>query len=145
MHFGKTYASILASLPPDLQADAIEYRTLKKIIRLVVAELDALGLGPEVLHRIQIIPAASAPDSGAQSTDGVSKAEERGETEGGEAEVLTGDLAAALHLDEDDSAPVQVLYELATRSDGVVEPRLRLRLPPRSPSPLSSDEHPVPG
>lgn len=43
MHFSKTYAQLLLSLPPDLRDNAIEYRQLKKLINKVVKELTSLG------------------------------------------------------------------------------------------------------
>lgn len=43
MHFSKTYAQLLSSLPPDLRDNAIEYRQLKKLINQVVQELTSLG------------------------------------------------------------------------------------------------------
>lgn len=46
MHFSKTYAQLLSSLPPDLKENAIEYRQLKKLINQVVEELTSLGRCP---------------------------------------------------------------------------------------------------
>ena len=43
MHFSKTYAQLLSSLPPDLRDNAIEYLQLKKLINQVVQELTSLG------------------------------------------------------------------------------------------------------
>ena len=43
MHFSKTYAELLLSLPPAMRANAIEYRKLKKLINQVVSELTQLG------------------------------------------------------------------------------------------------------
>ena len=43
MHFSKTYAQLLLTLPPELRESAIQYRQLKKIINEIVAELTALG------------------------------------------------------------------------------------------------------
>lgn len=43
MHFSKTYAQLLLTLPPDLRESAIQYRQLKKIINQIVAELTSLG------------------------------------------------------------------------------------------------------
>ncbi|EMD32419.1 hypothetical protein CERSUDRAFT_118760 [Gelatoporia subvermispora B] len=54
MHFSKTYAQLLYSLPPEFRDSAIEYRQLKKLINQVVKELNGLGLSPEVLqHALQ--------------------------------------------------------------------------------------------
>ncbi|KAJ7176466.1 SPX domain-containing protein [Mycena filopes] len=50
MHFSKTYAQLLADLPPELSENAVQYRQLKKLINQVVSELALLGLGPTVLH-----------------------------------------------------------------------------------------------
>jgi len=50
MHFSKTYAQILLTLPPELRDNAISYRQLKKLINQVVEELSALGFTPDVLH-----------------------------------------------------------------------------------------------
>ncbi|KAJ7025555.1 SPX domain-containing protein [Mycena alexandri] len=50
MHFSKTYAQLLAELPPELSENAVQYRQLKKLINQVVSELALLGLGPTVLH-----------------------------------------------------------------------------------------------
>ncbi|KAJ3569146.1 hypothetical protein NP233_g5238 [Leucocoprinus birnbaumii] len=52
MHFSKTYAQLLANLPPELQQNAIQYRQLKKIINQIVQELSSLGLNPALLHEL---------------------------------------------------------------------------------------------
>ncbi|PPQ82687.1 hypothetical protein CVT25_009417 [Psilocybe cyanescens] len=52
MHFSKTYAQLLLSLPPELRDNAIEYRQLKKIINQIVNELSGLGLKPAILHEL---------------------------------------------------------------------------------------------
>ncbi|KAI8973169.1 SPX domain-containing protein [Trametes punicea] len=52
MHFSKKYAELLLTLPPELRESAVQYRQLKKLIHQIVAELDALGLSPVVLHRL---------------------------------------------------------------------------------------------
>ncbi|KIK52382.1 hypothetical protein GYMLUDRAFT_49974 [Collybiopsis luxurians FD-317 M1] len=54
MHFSKTYAKLLLDLPPELRQNAIQYRQLKKLINQVVLELDELGLGPDVLHKLLV-------------------------------------------------------------------------------------------
>ena len=46
MHFSKTYAQLLLTLPPELRESAIQYRQLKKIINQIVAELTSLGQPP---------------------------------------------------------------------------------------------------
>ncbi|KAJ6447875.1 hypothetical protein C8R45DRAFT_850636 [Mycena sanguinolenta] len=50
MHFSKTFAEILASLPPELAENAVDYRRLKKLINELVTELASVGLGPAVLQ-----------------------------------------------------------------------------------------------
>ncbi|KAF9007547.1 hypothetical protein BDQ17DRAFT_221387 [Cyathus striatus] len=52
MHFSKTYAQLLLSLPPELRDNAIQYRQLKKLINQIVRELSSLGLDPTLLHEI---------------------------------------------------------------------------------------------
>ncbi|KAH9855529.1 SPX domain-containing protein [Lenzites betulinus] len=99
MHFSKTYAQLLLTLPPDLRESAIQYRQLKKIINQIVAELTALGLSPDVLHQV-LQPPSAAADKGKQRAD-----------------------ADPVHA----SAGSRVIYELANVADHV-EPRLRLRL-----------------
>jgi len=68
MHFSKSYAQILLSLPPELRENAISYRQaspslhrpsffpdsnppkLKKLVNQVVRELKFLGFSPEVVR-----------------------------------------------------------------------------------------------
>ncbi|KAH7102549.1 SPX domain-containing protein [Auriculariales sp. MPI-PUGE-AT-0066] len=52
MHFGKSFDQILSSLPEDYQAQSINYKKLKKLIRAVVIELEAEGLSPELLQEL---------------------------------------------------------------------------------------------
>ncbi|KNZ77851.1 hypothetical protein J132_03360 [Termitomyces sp. J132] len=52
MHFSKTYAQLLLSLPPEIRENAIQYRQLKKLIHDVVRELASLGLTPSILHEL---------------------------------------------------------------------------------------------
>ncbi|KAG6844396.1 hypothetical protein H0H87_007208 [Tephrocybe sp. NHM501043] len=56
MHFSKTYAQLLLSLPPELRDNAIQYRQLalqlKKLINQIVLELSSLGLSPAILHEL---------------------------------------------------------------------------------------------
>ncbi|KAG6837021.1 hypothetical protein H0H93_016228 [Arthromyces matolae] len=52
MHFSKTYAQLLLSLPPEISENAIQYRKLKKLINDVVRELTSLGLSPDVLQEM---------------------------------------------------------------------------------------------
>jgi hypothetical protein len=110
MHFAKTYAAQLKSLPPELRHGVIEYRTLKKLIRQVVDELEAVGLSPEILQSVRL--RSSLEDNA--SSIGVEVA--------GEGQ----DLAKLLRLNADERAPVDVLYEFHTRADGTLEPRIRI-------------------
>ncbi|KAJ6447872.1 hypothetical protein C8R45DRAFT_884436 [Mycena sanguinolenta] len=50
MHFSKTFAEVLASLPAEFAENAVDYRQLKKLINELVTELASLGLGPAVLQ-----------------------------------------------------------------------------------------------
>ncbi|KAF9652502.1 hypothetical protein BDM02DRAFT_3089024 [Thelephora ganbajun] len=50
MHFSKSYAQTLLSLPPELRENAISYRQLKKLINQVVQELTFLGFSPEFIR-----------------------------------------------------------------------------------------------
>ncbi|KAF8342720.1 SPX domain-containing protein [Cantharellus anzutake] len=52
MKFGKTYTTLLASLPEAWRESAIEYIKLKKIIGNTVKELEEIGLDPNTLHQI---------------------------------------------------------------------------------------------
>ncbi|OCF40996.1 hypothetical protein I317_05195 [Kwoniella heveanensis CBS 569] len=56
MKYGKEFQQILesSSFPPDWKESAIEYRQLKKLIKNVVSELTAMGLSPNVLHRLLV-------------------------------------------------------------------------------------------
>lgn len=56
MKYGKEFQSILESstFPDDWKHSAIEYGKLKKIIKDVVAELESMGLSPEVLNRLLV-------------------------------------------------------------------------------------------
>ncbi|KAI0368509.1 hypothetical protein BV20DRAFT_969138 [Pilatotrama ljubarskyi] len=100
MHFSKTYAQLLLTLPPELRESAIQYRQLKKIINQIVAELTALGLSPDVLQRV-VQPPPAANDKGKQR-------------EGSSGPAATGP---------------RVIYEFANVQNHV-EPRLRLCLDP---------------
>ncbi|KAI0666362.1 SPX domain-containing protein [Trametes maxima] len=59
MHFSKTYAQLLLTLPPELRESAIQYRQLKKIINQIVAELTSLGLSPDILQHVPHHPSSS--------------------------------------------------------------------------------------
>lgn len=54
MKFGKTYMETMAdpSFPKEWREGAIEYKHLKKLINGVVAELESLGLGADVLREL---------------------------------------------------------------------------------------------
>jgi hypothetical protein len=130
MHYSKSYAALLQSLPPELRADAIEYRALKKLVKQVADELGALGLGPDVLARLLAVDNAqghAAADEAALAAEtalpGPEADGERGAT-WSTLEELKGVLGEDLEL-------VQVLYEFETRGDAI-EPRLRLRIAPKS-------------
>ncbi|CDO73928.1 hypothetical protein BN946_scf185016.g85 [Trametes cinnabarina] len=116
MHFSKTYAQLLLTLPPELRQSAIQYRQLKKIINQIVAELNALGLSPDVLHKV-LQPQQDTDDSG----KGKGKQKET----------------------DDEHTRASIVYEFTTVADHV-EPRLRLRLqsdhlpPSDAPGPSSS-------
>ncbi|KAI0354010.1 hypothetical protein OH77DRAFT_1426416 [Trametes cingulata] len=113
MHFSKTYSQLLLTLPPELRESAIQYRQLKKIINQIVAELTALGLSPDLLHRV-VQPPTAPDDKGKQKEGAPSDAHAHGP---------------------------RVIYEFANVQDHV-EPRLRLRLDPDpdpDPELLSSD------
>ncbi|KAI0654969.1 SPX domain-containing protein [Cubamyces menziesii] len=68
MHFSKTYSQLLLTLPPELRQSAIQYRQLKKIINQIVAELNALGLSPDILQNV-VQPPPHAADKGKQRED----------------------------------------------------------------------------
>ncbi len=127
MHFSKTYAQLLLTLPPELRESAIQYRQLKKIINQIVAELTALGqplsprrslfrsplagLSPDILQGV-LQPPPAANDKGKQRE---------------------GSPPAPPH---DISGP-RVVYELAHVADHV-EPRLHVYLQPQDPSSSST-------
>jgi hypothetical protein len=58
MKFGKSYMETLAnpSFPQEWREGAIEYKQLKKLINGVVAELESLGLGADVLRDLMVPP-----------------------------------------------------------------------------------------
>ncbi|KAI9066199.1 hypothetical protein FKP32DRAFT_1589942 [Trametes sanguinea] len=99
MHFSKTYAQLLLTLPPELRQSAIQYRQLKKIINQIVAELNALGLSPDILQKVL------QPQQQADEGNGKGKQKET----------------------DDEHARARIVYEFTTVADHV-EPRLRLRL-----------------
>ncbi|SPO26740.1 uncharacterized protein UTRI_04048_B [Ustilago trichophora] len=58
MKFGKTYMETMAdpSFPEEWRNGALEYKHLKKLINGVVAELESIGLGADVLRELLIRP-----------------------------------------------------------------------------------------
>jgi hypothetical protein len=156
MHFSKTYAALLLSLPSELREDVIEYRALKKLINKVVAELDAFGLSHDVLQRVQVVRVKAEP--GLASTPSAPPGstivtEELGNASTGELpsplastpsscleegeeveveEILTNghELSEMLKLSISDSSPVEIIYELAVCADKTLQPRLCLRIVP---------------
>ncbi|KAL1407748.1 hypothetical protein Q8F55_007182 [Vanrija albida] len=69
MKFGKEFQHLLeaSDFPDDWKHSAIEYGKLKKLIKNVVAELEGMGLPPEVLHKLLVTEqgAAAATVAGA--------------------------------------------------------------------------------
>ncbi|KAF9244265.1 SPX domain-containing protein [Melanogaster broomeanus] len=107
MHFSKTYAQLLLSLPPELRDNAIQYRQLKKLINQVVTELNTLGLSPSVLQQLL----------------------EHGETIVGPASLreLGGSLDCVTSEGRESTLQPTIVYEIASKST-YLEPRLRLSL-----------------
>jgi len=58
MKFGKTYMETMAdpSFPEEWRNGALEYKHLKKLINGVVAELESIGLGADVLRELLVRP-----------------------------------------------------------------------------------------
>lgn len=131
MHFAKTYALQLETLPPELRHGVIEYRTLKKLIRQVVDELGTAGLSPDVLQSVRM-----------QSTsdDGVTRAGEIDTKVLGQGQ----DVVHLLNLNADEQAPVEVIYEFHTRADGTLEPRIRISVAYSSHMDTSAEGLPTP-
>lgn len=69
MKFGKSYMETLASpsFPQEWREGAIEYKQLKKLINGVVAELESLGLGAEVLRDLIVPPEEDDVDTSASA------------------------------------------------------------------------------
>ncbi|KAG6827122.1 hypothetical protein H0H92_013142 [Tricholoma furcatifolium] len=107
MHFSKTYAQLLLSLPPELRENAIQYRQLKKLINQIVLELASLGLSPALLQELL---ESSKAELG--SSDGKLGAEVEASTFG------LGPAQRRQHLPK-------VVYEV-TDGLGHIEPHLRL-------------------
>jgi hypothetical protein len=117
MHFGKSYAQLLQTLPPDLRENAIEYGQLKKLIKQVVSELSSHGLSPDILH--QLLQSSSAESSG----PGASNAKGKGRAE--DSDLPTVREVAQFVRDADSRGSVKVLYEVDADHDKI-EPRLRI-------------------
>ncbi|KAI0056140.1 hypothetical protein BV25DRAFT_1995787 [Artomyces pyxidatus] len=120
MHFAKTYADLLLTLPPELRDNAIEYRKvslpaalslatpvtaaqLKKLIRDIVHELETIGLSPEVLQRLL---SRASPQEG-KGKEGVI-VDER---------------------DVDGPPYPKIAYEVAQADSQTIEPRLHFWIP----------------
>ncbi len=58
MKFGKTYMETMAdpAFPEEWRNGALEYKHLKKLINGVVAELESIGLGADVLRELLVRP-----------------------------------------------------------------------------------------
>ncbi|CBQ73668.1 conserved hypothetical protein [Sporisorium reilianum SRZ2] len=65
MKFGKTYMETMAdpAFPEEWRNGALEYKHLKKLINGVVAELESIGLGADVLRELLIRPEDEQSDS----------------------------------------------------------------------------------
>ncbi|KAF6767559.1 SPX, N-terminal [Kalmanozyma brasiliensis GHG001] len=68
MKFGKTYMETMAdpAFPEEWRNGALEYKHLKKLINGVVAELESIGLGADVLRELLVRP---EDESGSSSHD----------------------------------------------------------------------------
>ncbi|KAK0544871.1 hypothetical protein OC845_005374 [Tilletia horrida] len=68
MKFAKTYIETLASshFPEEWKRGAVDYKQLKKLINGVVAELESLGLGADVLKDLLVPPAEEVSSTAAQ-------------------------------------------------------------------------------
>lgn len=91
MKFGKSYMETLAnpSFPQEWREGAIEYKQLKKLINGVVAELESLGLGADVLRDLMVPPEES--------------------NKGIEHSVATGQAAVAPDSDQEDAVKIEKL------------------------------------
>ncbi|KAJ3717986.1 SPX domain-containing protein [Lentinula raphanica] len=115
MHFSKTYTQLLLDLPPELRENAIQYRQLKKLINQVVLELSALGLHPDVLHRL--LDDETQADLKGKQKEATSDADPTG-----------------LHP--------KVIYEFNSKS-GKIEPQLRIWINSSLPPTPSSSKAPL--
>ncbi|KAF8874442.1 SPX domain-containing protein [Infundibulicybe gibba] len=122
MHFSKTYAQLLESLPLELRENAIQYRQLKKLINQIVRELSALGLGPTVLEGLFL---EAERNMSSPSMDSISS----DESTSGLAEVdetVGEDVQRKEERHEELHGP-KVVYEVS-RGEAGIEPRLRVWL-----------------
>ena len=126
MHFSKTYAQLLVTLPPEFRNDAFEYRKvrlgeshrrptdsdtfnfqLKRLINQTALELDSLGLSPSLLRSLH--------GDGDPGHDPVQSEEQ--------------DEISTLPVDSEGVSSASykhtIVYEIALNSS-VPEPRLRL-------------------
>lgn len=89
MKFGKSYMETLASpsFPQEWREGAIEYKQLKKLINGVVAELESLGLGADVLRDLMV-----PPDGNADARPNGETTAQESEEEGGGMEKLNLDV-----------------------------------------------------
>ncbi|TDL24707.1 hypothetical protein BD410DRAFT_785400 [Rickenella mellea] len=122
MHFSKTYAQLLLTLPSELRENAIEYRQLKKLINQMVQELGTLGLSPQVLQ--SLLHTTDCP-SATLSVDDLAERALGDGTDPSSSKILT-----------EGNHHSKAVYELI-RGDGRIEPRLRLWVGTRQ----STDKH----
>ncbi|SNX84966.1 uncharacterized protein MEPE_03675 [Melanopsichium pennsylvanicum] len=75
MKFGKTYMETMAdpSFPEEWRSGALEYKHLKKLINGVVAELESIGLGADVLRELLIRPEDGADGTTLSSSNSTTK------------------------------------------------------------------------
>ncbi|EIN05532.1 hypothetical protein PUNSTDRAFT_137637 [Punctularia strigosozonata HHB-11173 SS5] len=123
MHFGKSYAQLLQTLPLDLRENAIEYRQLKKLIRQIVDELASHGLSPEVLH--QLLQSSTEPTDTSKGCDAANIGKGKGKEKATDADTPTVKELSQFMQDASSRSSVRVLYEVNTDHDRI-EPRLRI-------------------
>ncbi|KIJ39266.1 hypothetical protein M422DRAFT_49674 [Sphaerobolus stellatus SS14] len=127
MHFAKTYSQLLLTLPNEFRNSAIEYRQLKKLIKELVAELEALGLTPDVLQDLlQRENVADGASKGKERAHGERSADANAEP------LLSVSLPESVVTESRislSSSPARVIYELEdVDHKGEIVPRLRLWL-----------------
>ncbi|KAG6376690.1 hypothetical protein JVT61DRAFT_1705 [Boletus reticuloceps] len=121
MHFSKTYAQLLLTLPPEFRNNAFEYRKLKQLINQIVLELDSLGLAPSFLRSLH--------DHGPE--DGLAHVEEHHD---GTLTVDSESVSGTSHRQT-------IVYEIVWNTS-VLQPRLRLSS--SSPSDVLTHRNPIP-